>query len=195
MPTTQPTTNNGFPFPTAANNGSDFATGVQEFGTAVDTMWDHGTISNRPTSGTYVGQVYYGTDTLTWYRWNGSAWQSRVVVSTSGTGQLSVQTFTLPTGAYEVYLRSVGPNIDHTILATIAIGGASTQPVYNLILSSPYDENAGSQIGFPAGGYNQQSNNGNDPGFAPADNGNQVALSTASTVTSWTYSIRQIGPA
>jgi hypothetical protein len=75
MPTLDNTANNAFPFPTAANNGGDFATGIEDFAAAVDKMWSSGTLAERPTTGLVMNQEYYATDTGQWFKYNGSVWE------------------------------------------------------------------------------------------------------------------------
>lgn len=38
-----------------------------------------GTLSNRPTTGQFEGQIFYATDTKDAYRWNGSSWDETTV--------------------------------------------------------------------------------------------------------------------
>jgi hypothetical protein len=70
---TDTTDYNDFPYPTNDNDGTDFATGVEDLATAIDGMWRSGTIAARPAAG-IVNRVYYATDTETLYVDNGSAW-------------------------------------------------------------------------------------------------------------------------
>jgi microcystin-dependent protein len=74
-PTLDTTTNNSFRYPTAANNGSDFGTGLQDFATDVDGMWQAGTLVSRPTaSSVKAGTHYYATDAGAYSVSNGSTW-------------------------------------------------------------------------------------------------------------------------
>jgi hypothetical protein len=48
-----------------------------------------GTVSGRPTNGSYVGQTYYATDTGLWYFWTGSAWQTVMLAGALSEGTVS----------------------------------------------------------------------------------------------------------
>ena len=62
MPVEIDTTNNSFRVPTSRNDGSDFATGLDDFATDVDAMWLQGTITDLPAA-SKRGRRYYATDT------------------------------------------------------------------------------------------------------------------------------------
>ena len=78
MPTLNTTTNNGFHYPTAANNGQDFATGIQDLATDLDALWSKGTLVSRRTAPATTGVEFFATDVDggTTYKWNGSVWQT-----------------------------------------------------------------------------------------------------------------------
>jgi hypothetical protein len=93
MTTLDTTTNNDFRYPTGANDGTDFATGLQDFADDVDGMWSSGTLAARPAAGT-LNRVYWATDTKLLYQDNGSAWTTVLlagawVALTLGTGVAS----------------------------------------------------------------------------------------------------------
>lgn len=63
-PTLSTTPNNSFRYPTSANNGTDFSTGLLDFADDVDGMWSAGTLVSRPAaSAVKAGAVYRTTDT------------------------------------------------------------------------------------------------------------------------------------
>lgn len=74
-PTLSTTTNNAFRFPTDANNGTDFATGIADLGADVDGMWSSGTFSARP-SASKLNRVYWATDVKVLYWDSGTAWEA-----------------------------------------------------------------------------------------------------------------------
>lgn len=73
MPVENTTTNNAFRYPTAANDGVDFAQGIADLASDVDGMWLHGTLAARPVA-SVRGRVYYATDTGTFFEDTGAAW-------------------------------------------------------------------------------------------------------------------------
>lgn len=75
MPTLDTTTNNSFRYPTDADNGVDFATGIADLAADVDGMWSSGTLAARPAAGK-LNRVYWATDTKLLYQDNGTAWQT-----------------------------------------------------------------------------------------------------------------------
>ena len=72
-PTLATTPSNSFRYPTAANNGSDFGTGLQDLADDVDGMWIRGTIASLPTAST-AGRRYYATDLSQELYDTGSSW-------------------------------------------------------------------------------------------------------------------------
>jgi hypothetical protein len=76
MPIESNTPNNSFRYPTAANNGSDFATGLQDLANDIDGMWQSGTLVARPAANAVKpGTTYRATDTgqVSWS--NGTIWR------------------------------------------------------------------------------------------------------------------------
>jgi hypothetical protein len=79
-----------------------------------------GTVSARPTSGSYVGQTYYATDTGLWYFWTGSAWEGILLGATTTVAQAYRNAaYSLPSGSYqEVPIDTIafdpGGNMDVT---------------------------------------------------------------------------------
>lgn len=72
-PTLATTTNNALRYPTSANNGTDFATGIADLASDIDGKWFSGTLAARPTAGT-LNRLYYATDVGQFYFDTGSAW-------------------------------------------------------------------------------------------------------------------------
>ena len=87
MPNLLTTTNNDLSYPSSANSGQDFSTGIADLANSVDAMWDSGTLAGRPAAG-IVNRRYYATDTGVWYLDTGAAW---VPVPQLGTGTDSLK--------------------------------------------------------------------------------------------------------
>lgn len=80
MSTELTTPNNSFRYPTSANDGNDFASGIGDLADDVDGMWQQNTISNRPAASSVKARtVFYATDTTTYYLSNGSTWSTMLV--------------------------------------------------------------------------------------------------------------------
>lgn len=74
------TPNNSFRYPTSGNNGTDFASGLQDFADDVDGMWRSGTFVSRPTASAVKAQsVYKATDTGVWYVSDGTNWNTMLI--------------------------------------------------------------------------------------------------------------------
>lgn len=72
------TTRLGLNVPDTTDDESAFPPVSQQQMTTLDAsvIITEGTLVNRPASGSYNGQTYYGTDTSLWYFWTGSAWET-----------------------------------------------------------------------------------------------------------------------
>jgi hypothetical protein len=75
------TTNNSFAFPTSANNGSDFSTGLDTFADGVDAMWASGTYAVRPATPP-SNSFYYATDVKLLYQYAAIGWQTVMLAGT-----------------------------------------------------------------------------------------------------------------
>lgn len=134
------TTNNGFQYPTGANDGDDFATGIQDFANDLDAMWDSGTLVARPASAP-TNAVYYATDANQYFNWNGVEWQIMLVAGpwvalTLGTNVGPYDSHFIPSARLEGdtirfkgTLQTTGSILANATLATIPIAATGGVPV------------------------------------------------------------------
>lgn len=135
------TTNNGFQYPSAGNDGTDFGAGLQDFANDVDAMWSSGTISARPSAGT-LNRIYWATDTKLLYYDNGTSWGTVLVAGAwtpvplntgGGVAALSSSGYALATRQVgdQMFMRGGATStINTSLVGTLATAFRPAQDVY-----------------------------------------------------------------